>query len=147
MKSKILFFIVILFLVGIKWGYDFMNSANAVEVKALNFENDNSKFDSVNEWMAFKNSMLQNNDDNKVRVNNIKSAIFLEDILIRDKFEKQIECIEFKNNQLELCLNDYKLESVRQFQFFKINLNRQLEENNQLINDLVKKHESFSKHK
>lgn len=134
-------------MVGIKWGYDFMNPANALEVKVLNFKNDNSKFDSVNEWMAYKNSMLQNIYDNKVKVNNIKSAIFLEDILIKDKLEKQIECIEFKNNQLEICLNDYNLGSVRQFQFFKINLNRQLDENNQLINELMLKHESFFKPK
>lgn len=145
MKSKILFFIIIVFLVGLKWGYEWLNSANAVEAKALNLINDNSSFDSVNEFINYKNTMLQNIYDNKVKIHNLRSALMLQDIVIKDKLEKQIEFIEFKNNQLALYLNNYKLKSITQFQFFKISFNLQFDENNQLIDELMQNHESFSK--
>lgn len=145
MKSKILFFIIITFLVGLKWGYDYIYSGNIVEAKPINFQNNNSSFDSVNDWIVYKNKMLQSIFDNKIKVNNLKSAIVLEDVLVNDKLEKQIECIEFKNNQLEIRLNNYSLESLLKFQMFKRNFNLQMEDNNQLITDLIKKHQTILK--
>jgi hypothetical protein len=141
MKSKIVFFIIITFLVGIKWSYDYLYSINSVKTKSSSFQNDNSSYDSVNEWSIYKNKMLQQIRDNKIRTHNLKSAIEMEDKEVLDKLEKQIECIEFKNNQLEICLNNYTLESVNQFQFFKINFNIQFEENNQSISDIFLKHQ------
>lgn len=140
MKSKLLFFIIITFLVGIKWSYDYLYSANSFETKVVTFQNNNSSYDSVQEWKIYKNKMLQHVLDNKVRIINLKSAIKVENKVVIDKLEKQIECIEFKNNQLEISLNNFKLESVTQFQYYKLNLNLQLEENNQLITDIFLKH-------
>jgi hypothetical protein len=140
MKSKLLFFIIIAFLVGIKWSYDYLYSANSFENKVVTFQNNNSSYDSVQEWKIYKNKMLQHVQDNKVRIINLKSAIKVENKVVIDKLEKQIECIEFKNNQLEISLNNFKLESVTQFQYYKLNLNLQLEENNQLITDIFLKH-------
>ena len=140
MKSKLLFFITITFLVGIKWSYDYLYSANSYETKVVTFQNNNSSYDSVQEWKIYKNKMLQHVLDNKVRIINLKSAIKVENKVVIDKLEKQIECIEFKNNQLEISLNNFKLESVAQFQYYKLNLNLQLEENNQLITDIFLKH-------
>jgi len=140
MKSKLLFFIIITFLVGIKWSYDYLYSANSYETKVVTFQNNNSSYDSVQEWKIYKNKMLQHVQDNKVRIINLKSAIKVENKVVIDKLEKQIECIEFKNNQLEISLNNFKLESVTQFQYYKLNLNLQLEENNQLITDIFLKH-------
>ncbi len=145
MKSKLIFFAFVTSLVGIKWGYDFIYSINTVNVKTFNIQNDNSSFDSVNEWKTYKFKMLQTLSDNKIKVNNLKSAIAIEDILLKDKLEKQIECIEFKNVQLEICLNNFTLESVTQFQFFKLNFNKQLEENNQLITEIINKHQTLLK--
>lgn len=145
MKSKLIFFAFITSLVGIKWGYDFIYSINTVNAKTFNIQNDNSSFDSVNEWKTYKFKMLQTLSDNKIKVNNLKSAIAIEDILLKDKLEKQIECIEFKNVQLEICLNNFTLESVTQFQFFKLNFNKQLEENNQLITEIINKHQTLLK--
>jgi hypothetical protein len=140
MKSKLLFFITITFLVGIKWSYDYLYSANSYETKVVTFQNNNSSYDSVQEWKIYKNKMLQHVLDNKVRIINLKSAIKVENKVVIDKLEKQIECIEFKNNQLEISLNNFKLESIAQFQYYKLNLNLQLEENNQLITDIFLKH-------
>jgi hypothetical protein len=140
MKSKLLFFITITFLVGIKWSYDYLYSANSYETKVVTFQNNNSSYDSVQEWKIYKNKMLQHVQDNKVRIINLKSAVKVENKVVIDKLEKQIECIEFKNNQLEISLNNFKLESVTQFQYYKLNLNLQLEENNQLITDIFLKH-------
>ncbi len=140
MKSKLLFFIIITFLVGIKWSYDYLYSANSYETKVVTFQNNNSSYDSVQEWKIYKNKMLQHVLDNKVRIINLKSAIKVENKVVIDKLEKQIECIEFKNNQLEISLNNFKLESITQFQYYKLNLNLQLEENNQLITDIFLKH-------
>lgn len=145
MKSKLIFFAFITSLVGIKWGYDFIYSINTVNAKTFNIQNDNSSFDSVNGWKTYKFKMLQTLSDNKIKVNNLKSAIAIEDILLKDKLEKQIECIEFKNVQLEICLNNFTLESVTQFQFFKLNFNKQLEENNQLITEIINKHQTLLK--
>lgn len=145
MKSKLIFFAFITSLVGIKWGYDFIYSINTVNAKTFNIQNDNSSFDSVNEWKTYKFKMLQTLSDNKIKVNNLKSAVAIEDILLKDKLEKQIECIEFKNVQLEICLNNFTLESVTQFQFFKLNFNKQLEENNQLITEIINKHQTLLK--
>ncbi len=140
MKSKLLFFIIIAFLVGTKWVYNYIYSANVAKAITLTFQNNNSSYDSVQEWKIYKNKMLQHVQDNKVRIINLKSAVKVENKVVIDKLEKQIECIEFKNNQLEISLNNFKLESVTQFQYYKLNLNLQLEENNQLITDIFLKH-------
>lgn len=142
MKSKLLFFITITFLVGIKWGYDYLYSANSYETKVVTFQNNNSSYDSVQEWKIYRNKMLQHVLDNKVRIINLKSAIKVENKVVIDKLEKQIECIEFKNNQLEISLNNFNLKSVIQFQYFKLNFNVQFEENNQLIADIFLKHQA-----
>jgi hypothetical protein len=147
MKSKLLFFITITFLVGIKWSYDYLYSANSYETKVLTFQNNNSSYDSVQEWKIYKNKMLQNISNTKIWIKNLKSSIKKEDKIVLEKLEKQIECLEFKNNQLELLLNNYNIETVTKFQFFKLNFNARIKENKQLKSDLTEKHLTILKQK
>ena len=147
MKSKLLFFIIITFLVGIKWFYNYIYSVNVAKENKLTIQNNSSSFDSIHEWKIYRSQMLQNISNTKIWINNLKSIIKKEDKIVLEKLEKQIECLEFKNNQLELQLNNYNLETVTKFQFFKLNLNAQIKENKQLKSDLTEKHRTILKQK
>jgi hypothetical protein len=147
MKSKLLFFIIITFLVGTKWVYNYIYSANVAKENKLNIQKNSSSFDSIHEWKIYRSKMLQNISNTKIWINNLKSIIKKEDKIVLEKLEKQIECLEFKNNQLELLLNNYNLETVTKFQFFKLNLNAQIKENKQLKSDLTEKHRTILKQK
>jgi hypothetical protein len=147
MKSKLLFFIIITFLVGIKWVYNYIYSANVAKENKLTIQNNSSSFDSIHEWKIYRSQMLQNISNTKIWINNLKSIIKKEDKIVLEKLEKQIECLEFKNNQLELLLNNYNLETVTKFQFFKLNLNAQIKENKQLKLYLTEKHRTILKQK
>lgn len=147
MKSKLLFFIIITFLVGIKWFYNYIYSANVAKENKLTIQDNSSSFDSIHEWKIYRSQMLQNISNTKIWINNLKSIIKKEDKIVLEKLEKQIECLEFKNNQLELLLNNYNLETVTKFQFFKLNLNAQIKENKQLKSDLTEKHRTILKQK
>jgi hypothetical protein len=147
MKSKLLFFIIITILVGTKWVYNYIYSANVAKENKLTIQNNNSSFDSIHKWKIYRSKMLQNISNTKIWINNLKSIIKKEDKIVLEKLEKQIECLEFKNNQLELQLNNYNLETVTKFQFFKLNLNAQIKENKQLKSDLTEKHRTILKQK
>jgi hypothetical protein len=147
MKSKLVFFTIITFFVGIKWSYDYIYSTNVSKAHSSSFQNNNSSFDSIHEWNIYRSKMLQNISNTKIWIKNLKSSIKKEDKIVLEKLEKQIECLEFKNNQLELLLNNYNLETVTKFQFFKLNFNAQIKENKQLKSDLTEKHRTILKQK
>jgi hypothetical protein len=147
MKSKLLFFIIIAFLVGTKWVYNYIYSANVAKATTLTIQNSNSSFDSIHEWKIYRSKMLQNISNTNIWIKNLKSSIKKEDKIVLEKLEKQIECLEFKNNQLELLLNNYNLETVTKFQFFKLNFNARIKENKQLKSDLTEKHRTILKQK
>jgi len=139
MKSKLFFFVVILILVSVKKSYVYLYDN---EINMLNFKNNNNAdFDSIKAFGSYKNQVLQTIADNEIKITNLKSAVVMENKIVMDKLEKQLEEIVFKNKQLKTRITSYNLQSIKQFQLFKLNTNLQILEDNQLLFDLIKKHQ------
>jgi hypothetical protein len=139
MKSKLFFFVVISFLVSVKKSYVYLYDN---EINMLNFKNNNNAdFDSIKAFGSYKVQVLQTIADNEIKITNLKSAVLMENKIVMDKLEKQLDEIVFKNKQLKTRITSYNLQSIKQFQLFKLNTNLQILEDNQLLFDLIKKHQ------
>lgn len=141
-----MFFVLIVLLVATKWSYTYVSNLGSLEIASLNMQNNNSAFDSVKAFELYKNQVIQNIDENILNINNLKLAIDMENKIVKEKLEKQLEEIVFKNNQLSKMINNYSLQSVSKFQFFKINFNKLLAENNKLITEIFEKHQTILNH-
>jgi hypothetical protein len=145
MKSKLIYFVIVTLIIFTKKSYLFLcNEQNAASKSVIAFDG-KQPFDSTNEFLLYRNLANQNIDENAAKAINLKQAISSEDIVVFEELQKQLEEIIFKNNQLKKSIQGYQFKSVHQFQYYKSNFDIQLADNNQLIADILFKHQLLLK--
>ena len=147
MKAKLIFFIIITLLLAIKKGYVYICEVRSLVSTTNGMQINNSVFDSLEAFALYKKQVIQIIDKNKLKISKLNLLITKENKIVLEKLEKQIEIIVFKNNELNKNISNYSLQSVSKFQFYKTNFNMLLAENNQLIVDILEKHQTIIKTK
>jgi hypothetical protein len=145
MKSKLIFFVIITLFIAIKKSYLYLSEVQSLVTPTNVISVNNSVFDSLEDFDLYKKQVLQIVENNKFKVGNLKLLMSKENKVINEKFEKQIEIVEFKNIQLNKSIGNYNFQTVEKFLFYKKNLNVMLAENNQLISEILEKHEAILK--
>lgn len=144
MKVKLIFFVIILLFVATKKSYLYVNEVKSLKLIIKRLPISYSLFDSVKAYKIYKNKVIKILNINNLKIKNLKLLISKENKIVKDKLEKQIEIIVFKNNQLNKNISNYRLQSVSNFQFYKTNFNNMLAENNQLTADILDKHKAIT---
>lgn len=95
-----------------------------------------SYLDSLNEYILYKAEIVAQLQENELEVSSFKTIIKLETLAIQDKFEKQIEQMEFKNRQLKTIITDHQVETHEKWILFKSDFNEQMNSLTQLMKEM-----------
>ncbi len=95
-----------------------------------------SQWDSLDEYILFKAEIVAQLQENELKVSSFKTIVKLEKRAIQDKFEKQIEQVEFKNKQLKTIITDHQVETHEKWILFKSDFNEQMNSLSQLMKEM-----------